>query len=221
MTAHDTNQPATTTSRPDATPRCPVTRASRHNVTAIVWRITADTVAAADTTMASGAGDSPLTPRLARHLVAIYSDVHDTVVDFDADINVQHAAEAAGRTYSTITNTTALGTATHLPAPARHQPAQPLPAAPRGRRQHHRRRHGHPAGSRRDQLRRARTGPAARCGAAGLRHLHDIVAVDTDDGRDTFTAATNQNAATPGHAGDMRHVTVTTLVISGQRGPRP
>lgn len=189
--------------------------------------------------MTPDAGESPLTPRLARHLIAIYSDVHHTVVDFDADIRVRHAAEATGRTYSTITNAAALDTATHLPAPAglillrwpRPGPAGTEPDAP--------------SLLRRCQQQLANDGstiivvtatqpgadwttyseyervllPAAE--AAGLRHLHNIVPADTDDGRDAFTYATDQHTATPADAGDMRHVTATTLVIFGQRVGRP
>src|SRR3954454_12793267 len=89
MTAHDPNLPSTPTSGPDAAPHSPVTGAGRDRAGVIVWRITEDTTDNGDTATTADADDSPLTPRLARHLVAIYSDVHDTVVDFDADINVQ------------------------------------------------------------------------------------------------------------------------------------
>jgi hypothetical protein len=239
MTAHDTNQPATTTSRPDATPRCPVTRASRDTVTVIVWRITADTVADADTTMASGAGDSPLTPRLARHLVAIYSDPHGTVLDFDADTHVRHAAEATGRTYSTLTNAVALGAAVHLPAPAGLILLRwPRPGTTGARQdatgllsrcQQHladdgstivivTATQGGADGTTSGEYERVLL-PAAE--AAGLRHLHDIVAADAEDGRDAFTYATDQVTAAPVDAGGMRHGTATTLVIFGQLRRQP
>src|SRR4051794_39842945 len=103
MTAHDSNLPDTPAARTGTKPDTPATSASRDKATVIVWRITADTVGDADTTGTFHTCDSPLTPRLARHLVTIYSDVHGTVIDFDADINLQHAAETTGRTYSTIT----------------------------------------------------------------------------------------------------------------------
>jgi hypothetical protein len=99
MTAHDKNVPET--SRTDTAPGIPVTRASRDNAAVIVWRIAADPAGDADIARNSDAGDSPLTPRLARHLVAIYSDVHGTVIDFDADINLEptSAGQARERTY--------------------------------------------------------------------------------------------------------------------------
>jgi hypothetical protein len=104
MTAHDKNVSVTPDARTDTAPDIPVTRASRDTSAVIVWRISPDSDAIADTTGHPDAGDSPLTARLARHLVAIYSGVHATVVDFDADPHLQRAAKATGRTYSTITD---------------------------------------------------------------------------------------------------------------------
>jgi hypothetical protein len=61
--------------------------------------------------------------------------------------------------------------------------------------------------------------PAAQ--TAGLRHLHDIVPIDTTDGRDAFTYATDQHTAEHTASGDHRHDTVTTLEIFGHPGRRP
>jgi hypothetical protein len=109
MTAHDMDLPDTPVSRTGTPSDTPVTGASRDTATVIIWRITADAVGDAEAAGTSDAGDSPLTSRLARHLVAIYSDIRGTVIDFDSDINLQHAAETAGRTYSTITDAAAPG----------------------------------------------------------------------------------------------------------------
>jgi hypothetical protein len=103
MTAHDKNLPEIPNRERDAAPRVPVTHACRDRATIIVWRIAADaTQDDSGTTFVPDAGDGPLTPRLARHLVEIYSDVHGTVIDFDADPRLQKAAESSGRTYRTI-----------------------------------------------------------------------------------------------------------------------
>jgi hypothetical protein len=118
MTAHDPSLPDTPASRTDATPDAPATRASRDTATVIVWRITADTVGDADAAGNSDAGGSSLTPRLAHHLVAIYSDVHGTVIDFDADINLRHAAERTGRTYLAVTDTGSPTASADQPGPA-------------------------------------------------------------------------------------------------------
>src|SRR5689334_23189536 len=104
MTAHDKNVPVSPNARTDTAPDIPVTRANRDTAAVIVWRISPDSSVGADTTGNPDAGDSPLTERLAHHLVTIYSDVHTTVIDFDTDPNLQRAAEATGRTYSTITD---------------------------------------------------------------------------------------------------------------------
>jgi hypothetical protein len=64
--------------------------------------------------------------------------------------------------------------------------------------------------------------PAAE--AAGLRHLHDIVPLDTQDGRDTFTYATTRDTTAPSRDSDPgtpRQITSTTLVIFGRPGRRP
>jgi hypothetical protein len=65
--------------------------------------------------------------------------------------------------------------------------------------------------------------PAAR--AAGLRHLHDIVPLDAQDGRDSFSHRSDQRATTPATAGDdhdaVLQTAVITLVIFGHPGRRP
>ena len=103
MAAHDTNLPITSTD-----PRTPrhsaVTRTgrdgARDTATVIVWRTAPDD---AHVTAHSDALDSPLVPRQIHRLVAIYSDVHSTVLDFDADDTLRHAAEAAGRRHLAFT----------------------------------------------------------------------------------------------------------------------
>ena len=193
--------------------------------------------------MASDAGDSRLTPRLARHLVAIYSDVHDTVIDFDADADadadVQQAAEATGRTYTTLTSAEAVDTSTHRPAPAGlillrwPRPgtagAEPDATSLLSCCRQHLADDGSTIvvvtatqlgadGTRYGDYERVLL-PATK--AAGLQHLHDFVPLDTDDGRDTFTFATDQHTAAPTDPGTMRHLTATTLMIFGHRGRRP
>ena len=64
------------------------------------------------------AGDNPLTSRLARHLITIYSDVHDTIIDFDADDNLRHAAEAIGRDYQAVTSLADLAVPSDPPRPS-------------------------------------------------------------------------------------------------------
>jgi hypothetical protein len=64
--------------------------------------------------------------------------------------------------------------------------------------------------------------PAAQ--AAGLRHLHDIVPLDVQDGRDTFTYTTSRDTTAPSRDSDPgtpRRITSTTLVIFGHPGRRP
>jgi hypothetical protein len=239
MTAHDTNLPDSPASRTGTTPDTPAAHANRDKAAVIVWRITADTVGDVDTAGSSDAGDSPLTPRLARHLVAIYSDVHGTVIDFDADINLQHAAEATGRTYSTITDTTSPGPGTPLPRPATlillrwprpdTEGAEPDANSVLSRCQQHLA----DDGSTIVVVTSAKPGadgasysdseqvllPAAQ--TAGLRHLHDIVPIDAADGWDAFTYATDQRTAEHTGSGATRHDAVTTLMIFGHPGRRP
>ncbi|GLZ02333.1 hypothetical protein [Actinoplanes sp. NBRC 103695] len=64
--------------------------------------------------------------------------------------------------------------------------------------------------------------PAAQ--AAGLRHLHDIVPLDADEGRDVFTYATARDTTASSHGSDSdtpRQITSTTLVIFGHPERRP
>jgi hypothetical protein len=239
MTAHDKNVPETPASRTDTGSDIRVTHASRDKAAVIVWRITADQSGDADVARNSDAGDSPLTPRLARHLVAIYSDVHGTVIDFDADINLERAAEATGRAYSTITDVSRTSPGTHPPVPAAlillrwprpdTEGAEPdansllrhcqqhladdgstivvVTAVPPGA-------DGASYGDHEQILL-----PAAW--AAGLRHLHDIVPIDTAGEQDVFTYATGPHTAGQTSSGQGRHDAVTTLVIFGHPRRRP
>jgi hypothetical protein len=253
MTAHDRNVSDAPVARTDTAPDIPVTHARRDTATVIVWRVSTDTVSDDDSAenpdvdvspltsrLARDAGDSPLTSRLARYLVAIYSDVHGTVIDFDADAQLRHAAETTGRHYRAVTDPHGLTT-----TPDQSQPAtlitlrwpRPAPNAP-----------GHDASSLLSACQQhlahdgsiivvvTATGagggsyseheqvllPAAR--AAGLRHLYNIVALDADDGRDVFTYATARDTTPPSHDSDsdtLPQVTGTTLMIFGQPGRQP
>src|SRR4051812_22292753 len=103
MTAHDKNLPGVSNPEPAAAPGSPVTPAGHDRAAIIIWRLAADATENSDAAApVSDDGDSPLTPRLARHLVAIYSDVHGAVLDLDADTRLRRAAEWSGRTYREI-----------------------------------------------------------------------------------------------------------------------
>jgi hypothetical protein len=238
MTAHDMKQP-TTTSRPDATSGSPVTRASLDKVTVIVWRITTDAVADADTAVTSDAGDSPLTPRLARHLVAIYSDVHGTVIDFDADAKVRHAAETTGRHYLAVTDPSGATAAAGETRPAELIILSwPRPGTTTGQdatnllntcRQHLTRdgstivvaaAAAGAAGTRYGEYEQVLLTAAQ---AAGLRHLHDIVLLHAEDDRDAFTyttAPTTTAAQGDSDSHTPRPSTRATLAIFGHQGRR-
>jgi hypothetical protein len=240
MTAHDKNVSVTSDARTGTSPHFPVTRASRDTAAVIVWRINpdSDTGVDTDTTGSPDAGDSPLTERLARHLVAIYSDVHATVVDFDADPNLQRAAEATGRTYTAITDLSEAAPETQPSGPAAlillrwPRPATDEPGSDANsllsRCQRHLADHGSTivvvtvgqpgadGASYRDHEQVLL--PAAR--TAGLRHLHDIVPIEAVDGRDAFTYATNQRSAQVTEPGGPRQDSATTLVVFGHPGQR-
>jgi hypothetical protein len=244
MTAHDKNLPEIQNPEPDAAHSFPVTHASRDRATIIVWRITTDATHDSGTTPIPDAGDSPLTPRLARHLVAIYSDVHGTVIDLDADPRLQAAAEASGRTYRTIFDPADPHAEADLSEPAAlivmrwPRPATPAPGLDGNGLLSLCQRHLADDGSiiivvvvtaALEGADEASYGdyerillPAAV--AAGLRHLHDIVALDAEDGRDSFIYATDRRGATPTVGDDLdavRPIAVTTLVIFGRPGRRP
>jgi hypothetical protein len=242
MTAHDNNMPGPPTPGSDASPRGAVTHASHDRAAVIVWRVTADPVDEADMPAPADAGDSPLTPRLARHLVAIYSDVHGTVIDFDADTHLRQAAEASGRAYVSLRQAATAG-----PGAEAHGPATlimmrwPRPTTPGAepdanglfkRCQQHLAHDGstivivttgtpaQDAGRYSDHERVL----LAAAHAAALQHLHDIVPVDADDGRDAFIYTSAAGARPP--IGDsfpdaIRQIAVTTLVIFGHPGRRP
>ena len=239
MTAHDEDVSVAPDVKPDTAPEIPVTRGSRDTAAVIVWRISPDGGPGADTTGNPDAGGSPLTERLARHLVAIYSDVHATVVDFDADPYLQRAVEATGRTYSTITDLSEAAPEAHLSGPAalillrwpRPGTAEPGSDATSllSRCQRHLTNHGStivvvtasPPGAGGSTYRDHELVllPAAR--TAGLRHLHDIVPLDAVDGRDTFTYATDQRSARVTESGGLQQDGVTTLVVFGHPARRP
>ena len=239
MTAHDKNVSLAPDVRTDTAPDIPVTCASRDTAAVIIWRISPDRDAGADTTGNPDAGDSPLTERLARHLVAIYSDVHATVVDFDADPNLRRAAEATGRTYSTITDLSEAAPEPQPSGPAAlillrwPRPATDEPGSDANsllsRCQRQLADHGStivvvtatPPGSGGASYRDHEQVllPAAR--TAGLRHLHDIVPIDAVDGRDSFTYATDQRSARASDSDGPRQDGVTTLVVFGHPGRRP
>ncbi|HEV8571049.1 MAG TPA: hypothetical protein VGQ92_28820 [Actinoplanes sp.] len=245
MTAHDTNLPYTSTD-PDPTPGVDGTRAShdtpRDKAPVIVWRITPEAADDPDAAATPDAGDSPLTSRLARHLVAIYSDVHGTVIDFDADVNLRHAAQTTGRHYLTVTNLAGPTAAADQPRPAAlimlrwPRPATTTPGQDATSLLGACQQHLADDGSTIVVVTAATAGaagtsygeheqvllPAAE--AAGLRHLHDIVPLDAQDGRDTFTYATTRDTTAPSRDSDPgtpRQITSTTLVIFGRPGRRP
>jgi hypothetical protein len=239
MTAHDKNVSIAPDARTDTAPDIPVTRASRDKAAVIIWRISPDSGAGADTTGNPDAGDSPLTERLARHLVAIYGDVHGTVVDFDADLNLQHAAEATGRTYLTITDLSVPAPEIPVPGPAAlvllrwPRPATDKPGPDANsllsRCQRHLADHGStivvvkatPPGTGGASYRDHEQILLSAARTAGLRHLHDIVPIDAVDGRDAFTYATDQRAARVTESAAPRQDRVTTLVVFGHPGRRP
>jgi hypothetical protein len=240
MTAHDQNLP-TTAANPVAHPTGAVTpdnRDTRDTVPVVVWRTTDDS----DATPAPNPGASPLTPRLAHHLVAIYSEIHATIVDFDADDNLRHAADGAGRRYLAVTDPSDLAQLTEQSRPAAlivlrwprpditspEQDAHALLQACQRRLADH--------GSTIIAVTASSAGqpsttyaeyellllPAAR--AAGLRHLHDIVPLTAADGRDTFTYATAHDSTLSDRDTDVdtpRHNTNTTLLIFGHPRRRP
>ena len=239
MTAHDNNVSVAPDARTDTAPGAPVTIASRDTAAVIIWRISPGSDASADTTGNPDAGDSPLTERLARHLVAIYSDVHTTVVDFDADLNIQRAAEATGRTYSTITDLSEAAPEIPAPGPAAlillrwPRPATDEPGSDANSLLNRCQRHLADHGSTIVVVTATQPGtrgasysdheqvllPAAR--TAGLRHLHDIVPIDAVDGRDAFTYTTDHRTAQVTDSGVPRQDRVTTLVVFGHPGRRP
>ncbi|MDT5043578.1 MAG: hypothetical protein QOE51_4563 [Actinoplanes sp.] len=243
MTAHDKNLPEIPNRERDATPDLPVTHASRDRATIIVWRVTADAIHdGSGTPSVPDAAGSPLTPRLARHLVAIYSDVHGTVIDFDADPRLQQAAESSGRSYRAIGDLVDAHAEADLGEPAAlivmrwPRPATPTPGSDVNGLLSRCQRHLADDGSTIIVVTAALKGardasygdherillPAAE--AAGLAHLHDIVPLDAEDGRDSFIYTTGHRGAmsTVGEDVDaVRQIAVTTLVIFGHPGRRP
>ena len=243
MTAHDKNLPGVSNPEPGAAPSSPVTPADHDRAAIIIWRLAADATENSDAAApVSDDGDSPLTPRLARHLVAIYSDVHGTVLDLDADARLRRAAESSGRPYRAIGDPADLADQPdHAEAAALVVMRWPRSTTPAGGSDASEllslcQRHLAVDGSTivvvtasadsadtatyRDHERILL--PAAR--AAGLRHLHDIVPLDAQDGRDTFSYSSDQHATAPAITGDDhdtgRQTAVTTLVIFGHPGRR-
>jgi hypothetical protein len=243
MTAHDKNLDRVSTPEPGAAPGSPVTPASHDRATIIVWRLVADTPHDPDAaTPGPDDGDSPLTPRLAHHLVAIYSDVHGTVLDLDADPHLRKAVESSGRTYRAIGDSGDPAAQTDLGEPA----ALVVMRWPR-------RTTNAPGSDASDLLSRCQRHlavdgsaiivvaasvsgtnqatyldheqillPAAQ--AVGLRHLHDIVPLAAEDGRDSFFYASGRHRTRSAVGKDRdtaRQTAVTTLVIFGHPGRRP
>lgn len=239
MTAHDKNVSVPPDAGTDTAPGIPATSASRDTSAVIVWRISPDSDAGADPTGHPDAGDSPLTARLARHLVAIYSDAHAIVVDFDADPHLQRAAEATGRTYSTITDLSEAAPDTQPSGPAAlillrwPRPATDEPGSDANSLLSSCRRHladhgstivvvtATPPGTGRPSYRDHEQVLLTAARSAGLRHLHDIVPIDAVDGRDAFTYATGRRSARMAESGEPRQDGVTTLVVFGHSGRRP
>jgi hypothetical protein len=241
MTTHDPN-PTTPATNPAAYPTGAVTRDSRDTrdtVPVVVWRTTPDDP---DAPAAPDAGDSPLTPRLAHHLVAIYSEIHATVVDFDADDNLRHAAEGAGRRYLAVTDPADLDQLTDQARPAVlivlrwPRPDITFPERDAHALLHACQRRLADHGSTIIAVTATSAGqpgttyteheqlllPAAR--AAGLRHLHDIVPLTAADGRDSFTYATARDSTASDRDKDTdtpRQNASTTLLIFGHPGRRP
>ena len=240
MAAHDRNLPTTSTDPTSAEKgvAARIRRDDHNQATIIVWRTASDHIEATE----NSAGDSPLTPRLAHHLVAIYSDIHGTIVDLDADDTLRHAAETAGRRYLTVTDLA------DLPIPPESPRAVtlivlrwPRPAGNPGEDADNLisacQRHlaadgsvivavtaaaatGHP-GTRYAEHEQVLL-PAAK--AAGLRHLHDIVLLPATDGRDSFTYTTTSDTTAPehdSHADAAQPTTSTTLVIFDHPGRQP
>ncbi|GGL12551.1 hypothetical protein [Mangrovihabitans endophyticus] len=240
MTAHDTNQPDGPPSRTSTPADAPVPYTGRDRATVIIWRTAADSPGDTDAGTDAGTGDastSPLTPRLAHHLVAIYSDVHSTVLDFDADIHLQHAAEATGRTYTTATDTTGPKPLAH-PSPAAalillRWPRPDTTDVNAGNLLSRCQQHLADDGSTIVVVTATQPGAdttsyhhheqvlLAAVQTAGLRHLHDIVPIDAADGRDAFTYATGKRTARHASSDDTRHGTATTLMIFGHPRRRP
>jgi hypothetical protein len=241
MTARDTNLPNRPAER-DATTGVGVTRVSHDKAAVIVWRTTADAADDPDATASPDTDDSPLTSRLARHLVAIYSDVHGTVIDFDADVNLRHAAETTGRDFLAVTNPAGLTASAdqpraaalimlRWPRPPTTAPGQDVNSLLSACRQHLA-----GDGSTIVVVTAATAGTAGpsysehervlllAAEAAGLRHLHDIVPLDADDGRDAFTYATARDTTASSRDSDsdtLRQISSITLVIFGHPGRRP
>jgi hypothetical protein len=241
MTAHDERLPTTTTN-PDASANGTLTRTNRDTVSdtvpVIVWRtIPHEPDAAPDT----DADDSPLTSHLAQYLVAIYSDVHSTVVDFDADDILRHAVDANGRRYLAIASPDDLTILTaqrrsavlivlRWPRPATNAAEQDAHALLLAC-QHHLADDGSvivavtaaAAGQTGTTYADHERILLAAARAAGLRHLHDIVALTAADGRDSFTYATVQAPTTSRDtdAETSRGNASTTLVIFGRPRTRP
>jgi hypothetical protein len=241
MSTHDKSPSTDATPETDAPPGSPVTPANRDRATIIVWRVTPDTPPETVTPPNPAEGDSPLSSRLARRLVEIYSDVHDTVIDFDDDPRLRTAAESVGRTYRTIADPAGpsadgdLGTPAALIVMRWPRPTTQIPGSDvsslLNRCQRHVATNGATiivvtatAGDDDSASYADHEGillPAAA--AVGLQHLHDIVPLDADDGRDCFIYAPDHCGRVSSGGDDLdavRQIAVTTLVIFGRSGRR-
>jgi hypothetical protein len=239
MTAHDQHL-STPASNPGVSASDHVARDNRDSasdtVPVIVWRTTPDEPNAASDT---DTGDSPLTARLAHHLVALYSDVHSTVVDFDADDNLRHAADANGRRHLAIASSADLIQLAQQRRPAALIVVRwPRPVTNAAEQDAHAlltacEHNLADDGSVIVAVTAATAGQTgttyaeherillAAARAAGLRHLHDIVALTAADGRDSFTYTTVQAQTTSRDTETSRGNASTTLVVFGRPRTRP
>lgn len=203
------------------------------NGPATVWRI-ADDVCAADAPATTG---GPLSSRLARRLVTIYSEPADTVADLDDDTALRQATVATGRTYRATPP---------RDASTDGQPRQAALVVARWPRPDAQtdgilttcRRHLADDGCV-VLVVTTTTGPArsdharavlAAAATAGLRHLHDIAVLAADDGHDTFTydsdrdptaASRDTTTRTRDRARAGGDSVATTLVVLGLDRRRP
>ncbi|GAA4469236.1 hypothetical protein GCM10023170_084410 [Phytohabitans houttuyneae] len=112
VTTHSTSDPRSPQHRPPAASlRRPAT-APAPDSTAVpitVWRL--------DSRATANPVDGFAT-RLARRLIQIYTEPHDTVADFDDDPHLEAASHAAGRTYLSLTGPASLQTLGRQPGAA-------------------------------------------------------------------------------------------------------
>lgn len=235
MAAHDNHLPVISAHRRDTTSDTARTHAARDSAAVIVWRVAADLGA----TVKAGPSGNPLPSRLARHLITLYSAVDGTVIDYDADTNLRHAAKETSRTYMTVTGESGLDSAPlehstaalimmRWPRPSTTTPAQEALhllatchqyLAPDGSTIVVVTATNETAGTAYQDHEQVLL-PAAK--AVGLRYLHDIIAISTEDDRDAFAYATSSACVDVDSTYDTtRQSSTTTLMIFGQPGTKP